>query len=1482
MSQSDEKIFTESTFYDFSHVLNVPFIYYAKECFFSFYSKIHSFSDVPGIIPAIYTAFMFIQVAMPQIMFVVIKDNPDDTISSILKLFSVLWSFGSAYGENARFYVTIIFIILNILNLAFISRRSVVYKNEKYVSEKEMTIILCISKYIFPVTITPVVAAIPQMIYKISLGENTILYSILVVIGILLVLIIIAYIFAYFNPRIMFLKEFLHEWESLTAAMISFATCIHTALVFALPYCSKIGCLVIGIVQILLDMFYGYKIYKSRMYVYPKTVLVVSTFFSALAYVSIINCVSVYVSVKTIFVLVTFILAIVIEFMFFQLLESKCIPKYLEDIEQLDENPEIVSPSRLAHEIRATVAYCPPNVFTWTPIEKALQKEKNDDLLLVYARLVSSFPHFNYMLRNIISRIKNSDLTTKRTLQLQLESIILRRSTSATPEMVQFFNSADNYKKIIDKSTLQFWESVIQGSTDKFWSEIDNRDEYIDNLLRDLEQMQSTYENSLEVLSVVIKSHKNMTYRYDEIAPLQSSLDVLQSGSPAHPDRALVKFLSMFPEAASISPFFSEDIIIAARPLDNDDALNEKFNQKQQIHSIIKSSSLGTVFPMTIYLLLATVLVIIVSVFYMKSVQTNITNSLSEVTETFLQVNALEYDLTRWALLTYESQLFTKSSTFLKNDDAMMEIISPNWYSSPPYLPRFNITSEELQNLSSSVRSDLENIGECLSNLNSFGGAAASFITKFNNELVPETNKTISLSIVDLLLTPTVDEEFVDNVNSIYNKLKSDIATFSEDVSFDDQLTSTNNYMVLFVLCSIILISFPVMLRLFFITTQMNEIAKAFSLIPSNEIKKSFITDEEDDESAKKANVLIPTRQSDDYFAILLYAMLITTIPPVLISFILFIYSQTYIDETEVYCKGAAYLRTGVATIRMTFLYMSLAFENAYDENGYITGSDAYPVVVKAMNTVSEMISVSSEDVTRSLLKTATQTHPWLAIEDEYRSFDYPLNEDYNTIPADGYEFERLAFQKWTHAEDNIIFFMKMAGPGKAHSIEYHHAQAYYLWWGYNEREVPYFSTVINQLRDDISTIGLSTILFIVMCVIQIITFYSLILIFRSLKKKMQNAMLMLMQLSPDVVLKNAPIMSILIDGRFVTSDEDNFQHSDCYINYSKDAICVVDKNLKISDKNPAFDALLPGIKNFKDIQASPNEKSFTPQALNVCIHEIFEGKEPRASRKMTALVDDKEVYFNVEVIGYADYRILFENDSLKPESCVIIINDITNIILTEKSIDEKNNDVQEMLKNVLPQVIITELLKGSSSISFSVHSATLCEIKVGASKRFSFSSKEPHMFYNQVYKIFDKVLENYPTLTKLRTFAHGYTVAGGIFMTVNKPEKHAEETIRFSLELLRKLPVISKECNTEVNLTIGVHTGGPIVAGVMSIDLPSFVVLGNVRKYSQEMKASGDKNSIHMTRSVYELIFSAGFNIVESESSTIGKEVIATYSIYP
>lgn len=146
-----------------------------------------------------------------------------------------------------------------------------------------------------------------------------------------------------------------------------------------------------------------------------------------------------------------------------------------------------------------------------------------------------------------------------------------------------------------------------------------------------------------------------------------------------------------------------------------------------------------------------------------------------------------------------------------------------------------------------------------------------------------------------------------------------------------------------------------------------------------------------------------------------------------------------------------------------------------------------------------------------------------------------------------------------------------------------------------------------------------------------------------------------------------------------------------------------------------------------------------------------------------------------------------------------------------------------------------------------------------------------------------DEMIKEFPQLTKIRTKSFTYEYAGGLFGSVNKPDKHAEEATRFALKVISSAKKNGEKVGSEIEFKIGLSTGGPLIACVIGLNKPTFHLIGPTVDLAQRMKTLGVLNQVQITRAVYEFIYAHNFHITErGDIDTGGGKILRTYVINP
>jgi class 3 adenylate cyclase len=143
-----------------------------------------------------------------------------------------------------------------------------------------------------------------------------------------------------------------------------------------------------------------------------------------------------------------------------------------------------------------------------------------------------------------------------------------------------------------------------------------------------------------------------------------------------------------------------------------------------------------------------------------------------------------------------------------------------------------------------------------------------------------------------------------------------------------------------------------------------------------------------------------------------------------------------------------------------------------------------------------------------------------------------------------------------------------------------------------------------------------------------------------------------------------------------------------------------------------------------------------------------------------------------------------------------------------------------------------------------------------------------------------DEIIHSFPTMTKIKCIGDCYMASGSIFTEQNQPVTHATEAINFGLKAIECLKQINKKMNQNLQIRVGINTGGPIVGGIMGTSKPVFEILGSTINIAQQLEHQGISMNVHISRAVYELIFGGGFKMSERNQTNIKQGTIVTYLI--
>ena len=200
-----------------------------------------------------------------------------------------------------------------------------------------------------------------------------------------------------------------------------------------------------------------------------------------------------------------------------------------------------------------------------------------------------------------------------------------------------------------------------------------------------------------------------------------------------------------------------------------------------------------------------------------------------------------------------------------------------------------------------------------------------------------------------------------------------------------------------------------------------------------------------------------------------------------------------------------------------------------------------------------------------------------------------------------------------------------------------------------------------------------------------------------------------------------------------------------------------------------------------------------------------------------------------------------------------------------------------------MPRDIVVRINNGESDISFSVPFATIIFIDINKFSEYSSNLSPQDIMSNLSFYFaeIDRIASKYEMVTKIKLIGDIYMAACGLFHPNIEPIHHAEDTIKFALEVVDEIDNINRCLESHLSIRIGVNSGGPVIAGVLGSDKPLFDIIGDPINVAARLQSTGSPNQVHVSQATYELLKDTDFYISKVGDTFLkGKGVQTTYVV--
>lgn len=355
--------------------------------------------------------------------------------------------------------------------------------------------------------------------------------------------------------------------------------------------------------------------------------------------------------------------------------------------------------------------------------------------------------------------------------------------------------------------------------------------------------------------------------------------------------------------------------------------------------------------------------------------------------------------------------------------------------------------------------------------------------------------------------------------------------------------------------------------------------------------------------------------------------------------------------------------------------------------------------------------------------------------------------------------------------------------------------------------------------------------------------------------------------------------------------------YENLYQNDNKDD-CTADKN----NMNVRFKV---SIRNFLS-EISKIEKSLVPPTFNGIIEMVIDNEFYSFSVSLIAINKEGEIanqVVQIESLSLFSLIMINQTESVKLqqeyEKEQKTIRKLLSVFIPMPLVDEysemKNiGDIDKSENHLLShsdnshtlgfEPSLSMQLIPTNSICLSVQSVSVVMIdivgfSIWASKKRGNAAKIMQRL-NKMYSEFEKILSNYSEMIKISSLSDTFIAAGGILSDVNQPQVHAKQAVSFGIDAISHLDLINVEHATSLKIRVGVNNGGPAVAGVLTLNQPAFILLGEPISFTIRMKETGKPMQVHIPQVVYDYIYGENFVIKEGDPVDYKEQTYNTYFV--
>ncbi|OHT05305.1 Adenylate and Guanylate cyclase catalytic domain containing protein [Tritrichomonas foetus] len=1203
---------------------------------------------------------------------------------------------------------------------------------------------------------------------------------------------------------------------------------------------------------------------------------------------------------------------------------SKIRVNYLQKLDYIMEDPEI-----FPHEIRSVYNYvnivvsgfsnAHPFCINWGFLKLGIEHyPKHSMVWFIYAKFVAIYPEetqtLAWIYRNVVAM--NIKGAAAKIIKDQSISIARQREANLAPYLKNKLNSLSKHTTSAKHKLRNVWGLAIQGNIadiegaiKKASSAIEQSDSEILHLLRQFPNNRFVTRHYARFCKELKADNEMFNEMVDRTRLLQRNVSVIRDQTHEFGIRAF----SSLPEKiahveintfATNNEISSSSLFELESDQDSDNlALDTNTMMKKKIDKIRVPSTFGLKIISIVIFLIAFCVPIIAVLIYAK----NFVNTLAEPLDFMHDLSKIRSNI---------FQVVAFSMQYLLEYFGVNQIPQPVIDSPPEQFGYSWETRVQIGNIGNKLAEIIQNVGyfQSYNSPNDYIDQAKLLILgdsinyKFYSEGLTYTIKQMDIVsvIADMLIQisnivshDVIPDDIINttavlnptmNVIQIADTLDAALNLITSGLEEDDKSKQRSILMVTYVGYSLAVVVYflSILLQVFWISSNKQESYKCLTSLPKNTVsllaENLRILKQDNDGSSSTLVSSEISKQEDHILKIFVNGttkssakaldVLILCICSVL-SLIIYILAVYFLGDicvsiSRTFRRNCPHLNNlqGIYANYLAAQWGIAILVGRNSQQTKIMVWDPYDVI----DMMDEKIHEGREYYNLARFGgTANELPPFIGYNEgvEYASNQYPCNDEYEKVSL-------FLQASRCFTMDNIIILFEAIDdhyilPVFNNTVPLAPSQIFTSIWSL--LIFPIYDSFIYPMHDQISNSIKETMLdgykgqipyIIALIIISFLVEIFHLIYISMVEKHVKDTLRLLLHCPPKQLLATPKAMKVLA-GDFSKDSHDSSTRTPAFFKQVVDdlpnSVFICDSKNTIERINKSAEKIFGTDIVNTDIQLFLS-KNFEGNSLHLIDNPIYPIKE-------TLIFNNGQIHFEA-ISAVMNQRIIIE------------FRDITQQVRYNSLISEERSKVDVLLSSILPPTLVKRVNAGEKNISFVVQSATIVFMDIVSFTPWcsSIPADKVMSTLNNLFKKLDALVNKYQTMTKIKCIGDCYMAAGGVFSEINIPAEHAKDVVNFGLDSLVSIQQLNSELNEKLQMRVGINTGGPIVAGVLGIGKPTFEILGPAINTAQQMEHHGVPMAVHISRSVYELIYGDTFMIKERGNVEVKNGTVITYLV--